>query len=293
MPQPEDDSPQAAVSYEGFALGMVLGLLMGLCLTWLLGPLRGSSAAPHQLRAENRHHYMAAIALEFMQGGDLDRAISRLAELRLPPDPIQAMAAAACELGSSGYLESSSGIAAVRAMTAFYQLQGRSGCADRLLPALQITSTQAVAAPRPTNAARLMPLPGKTPFPDARRTSRLTGAVATPIQRSFTAGLASTFCDPALPGIIEVAVVDLVGEGIPGQRIAVYWDDKESVFVSGLKTERGDDYADFEMETGVDYTIAMPGAAEPLEASLSAEPCLASGGVESRTSHRAVFRQTG
>lgn len=289
---PANSPPSPAISHRGFALGMILGLLLGLGCTWALGPLHEFNTEPYQLRPEARHHYMAAIALEFMQSSDLARAISRLTELRPRQDPIQAMALAACELGSSGYLETDSGIAAVRAMTAFYQLQGRSGCADRLLPALEADRIKATPVPRPANAARPPAVPSKTPVPIIRPAAPLVGQVAArPGGRRFEGRLASVFCDPTRRGIIEVTVTDLLGEGLPGERIGVYWEGRESIFASGLKVERGDAYADFEMRADIDYTIAMPGASEPLAESLRAEPCLASGGYESLTSHRVVFRQ--
>ncbi len=293
-PDSGDHSPPAYLSNWGFAFGIILGLLLGLGCAWLLGPIKESSIEPYQLRLEDRHHYMAAIALEYMQRGDLGRAVSKLTELRSSPDPIQGMAAAACELGRSGYLESGGGAAAVRAMTAFYQSQGRRGCADRLPAAPEITRAKGAQATQPANAAMPAPPPSKTPPPSIGLAPPMIGIAPTqPVGRSFAGRLASVFCDPARPGIIEASVVDRRGEGIPGERIRVYWGDKESIFVSGLKAERGDAYADFEMETGIDYAIDMPGASDPLDASLSAESCLADGGYESLESYRVVFRQIG
>ena len=289
-----DKPAPAYISNRGFAPGIILGMLLGLGCTWLLGPIRESNTEPYQLRAEDRYHYMAAIALEYMQRGDLGRAVSKLAELRSPLDPIQAMAAAACELGGGGYLESRGGAAALGAMAVFYQLQGRRGCADRLLPALEIADTKVIQATVPANVDMLAPPPSKTPPLHIGLAAPTVGIVPTrPARRSFAGRLVSAFCDPALPGIIEVSVVDFGGEGIPGERIRVSWGDEESIFVSGLKVERGDAYADFQMETGVGYRIEMPGASDLLDASLDAEPCLASGGYESLQSYRVVFRQTG
>lgn len=287
-------SAPALISNRGFALGVILGMLLGLGCTWLLGPLKESNTAPHQLRAEDRHHYMAAIALEYRHRGDLGQAVDKLAALRAAADPIQAMAAAACELGRGGYLESSGGAAALRAMTAFYQLQGRRGCADRLLPTIEVTRAEVIKAPAPTNAAMLAPPPSKTPNLNIVPPTPAIGIVPTrPARRSFAGRLASDFCDPRLRGVIEVSVVDFGGEGIPGERIGVYWESGESIFVSGLKAERGDAHADFQMSAGVSYAIDMPGASDALDASLNAEPCLAGGGYESIRSYRVVFRQTG
>lgn len=293
-PASSDKPAPAFISNWGFALGVIMGTLLGLGGAWLLGPLKDTSAEPYQLRTEDRHHYMAAIALDYRLRGDLGRAVGKLAALGSAADPIQAMAEAACELGGGGYLESNGGAAALGAMTAFYQLQGRRGCADRLLPALEVTRAESIKATAPANAAKLAPPPSKTPNLNIVPPTAAIGIVPTrPARRRFAGRLASDFCDPQFPGVIEVSVVDFRGEGIPGERIGVYWDGGESVFASGLKVERGDAYADFQMSAGVGYAIDMPGASDPLDVSLNAEPCLADGGYEAIRSYRVVFRQTG
>lgn len=261
-------------SYAVFAFSLIAGIALGLALTRIQGPLQRSNAEPWQLRAEDRQHYQIAIALEYAHKGDLPGALNKLIAMRPAQDPLDALAEAACALGSSGYLRSDSGIQAIRSAVALYSSQGRAGCAEQLLPQEATISAPDSASEQTPEAAFATPLPTKPPLPDSGVDAAVRRLAPTPEpQRSFEARTARSFCDTANPALIEARVVDYLGRGIPGQRIRVRWADQADVFVSGLKPDRGDAYADFQMEEGIDYTIDMPGAADPLGASLSTGAC--------------------
>ena len=261
-------------SQAAFALSLIAGLLLGLSITRIQGPLPRGNAEPWQLRAEDRQHYMIAIALEHEHSGDTQRALDKLIALRPLQDPWSALAAAACELGSRGYLRHPSGIIALRSAVRLYTSQGQAGCAERLLPAETI---DAAPGPQPAQASadqRPTPLPTKRPL---RQTS-----VATPTrfpaepgaaERRFAVLSVRSFCDLARPALIEAHVVDYIGRGIPGQPIRVRWGNQEDLFFSGLKVEYGDSYADFQMEPDIDYAIEMAGARDPAASSLRTDDC--------------------
>jgi len=267
-------------SQAAFALSLIAGLLLGLSITRIQGPLPRGNAEPWQLRAEDRQHYMIAIALEHEHSGDTQRALAKLIALRPLQDPWSALAAGACKLGSHGYLRSPSGISALRSAVKLYISQGRAGCAEQLLPAEAVPAAEATdAAPGPQPAQssedqRPTPLPTKRPL---RQT-----LVATPTrfpaapgadERSFAVLSVRSFCDLARPALIEAHVVDYIGRGIPGQPIRVRWGNQEDLFFSGLKVEYGDSYADFQMEPDIDYAIEMAGARDPSASSLSTGDC--------------------
>lgn len=282
------------VSWWGVLLGLVVGLAGALYYTWEVNPIVEINTRPRQLRAEEKAHYIVAIMLAYRHDGNLDRAIRGLIELDLGPDPIQAVADTACDLARSGYVNSNSGLSAVRALKTFYQLQGRSGCADALIPDVSVVQVATISVP--TNTPTLVPPPTKTPTPPPLRvtpTDVVRVVPTVPPRLSFTGLIQSTFCDAALSGIIEVFVQDADGRPLPGQAVRVRWEDGEDRFVTGLKPERGLAYADFEMEAGRGYIIDMPGQSNPLPQSIVADPCLTEDGVEAITSYRVVFRQTG
>ena len=282
-PAPRDDESRAAPGYfsnVAFALSLIAGLLLGISITRIQGPLPQSQAEPWQLRAEDRQHYMMAIALEHAHSGDTHRALDKLIALRPAQDPWGALAAGACELGSRGYLRSPSGIQALRNAVRLYTAQGRAGCAEQLLPAEATPTadaTDAALGSQPAQASddrRPTPLPTKRPL---RQTF-----VATPTrrpadpdaqERRFAVLSVRSFCDLARPALIEAHVVDYIGRGIPGQPIRVRWGNQEDLFFSGLKVEHGDAYADFQMEPDIDYAIEMAGARDPSASSLSTGDC--------------------
>ena len=279
-------------SYWAFALSLVAGIALGLAETRIQGPLKRGNAEPWQLDAEARNHYMVAIALEYEVGDDLAKALNKLIAMRPVQDPLGALAQAACDLGSRGYLRSESGIRALRSAVALYSAQGRAGCAEQLLPLAATEIAPDLVEERNSSADFATPQPTKPPLPEGQSLAVRRRVIPTlPAQRSFEARTVRSFCDTASPALIEVYVVDYLGRGIPGQRIRAHWGDQESIFVSGLKVDRGDSYADFQMEEDIDYAIDMPGAADTLDASLRTGACY-SGNQRTLKSYRVTFVET-
>ncbi len=279
------------VSVWLIALGLIAGLLLGLALSWALGPPPERNTEPHQLRDEHRNHYLVAIALEYQHSGDLHAALRKLIALRPGQDPLQELADAACALAGEGYLNSESGLRGLQAAAQLYRAQGRSGCADVLLPDEDASATvEATEAPL-ADATAPPALPTKTPLSRPPQPTATLRVVATALpQRQFAPLPARTFCDPDLPALMEVYTVDYLGRGIPGQMLRVRWSNGENSFISGLKPERGDGYADFQMEEGIGYIIDMPGASAALGAELSTGACFAPNGSQSLKSWRVTFR---
>ena len=279
-------------SYSVFAFSLVAGIALGLAVTRIQGPLQRSNAEPWQLRAEDRNHYKIAIALEYSYTSDLPEALSKLIAMRPAQDPLSALAEAACALGSSGYLRSESGIKALRSAVTLYSSQGRAGCAEQLLPQEATESAPAPANEGAFDTGFATPLPTKAPLREEGSVAPIRRLAPSPVpRRSFEARSARSYCDTSNPALLEARVVDYLGRGIPGQRIRVRWGDQEDIFVSSLKVDRGDSYADFQMEEGIDYAIDMPGAAEPLGASLSTSACY-SGNRRTLKSWRVTFVET-
>jgi hypothetical protein len=288
------DRPRSQVSWFGLILGLVLGVGGGIFYAWNVAPVEEYDTAPWQLREQDLAHYVVAIMMQYSYDGDLGGAIQSVIDLRLDgSDPIQQVADIACDLARTGYVDSNSGRRAIRVMMAFYQGQGKSSCADALIPAEDTVPTQVVQVVLPT--ATLVPPASKTPTPEGALGATATppplfAPTATP-QRAFTlVGGYPTFCSTELSGIIEVRVRDFNGQEIPGQPIRVRWSDGESTFFTGLKPERGPGYADFEMEPGREYIIEMPGLSDPSDRSLIADDCFTESGEEAIRSYRIVFQ---
>jgi hypothetical protein len=286
--------PRRPVSLLALFLGLIAGIGAGLVYAWVANPRVEFDTEPWQLNDQDRAQYIIAITLDYSYDGDLSRAVNRLIALKPKGDPIQEVADVACKLATTGYVDSSSGLRAIRSMMLFYQLQGRTGCADTLIPVTDSgTSVVSIDVPTPTVA----PPASKTPTPEGA--ARATPTPSRPVlpttqpQTDFDPPVIRTYCDTALSGLIEVFVQDFNGDGIPGQAVRVRWDGGESTFFTGLKPERGPSYADFQMEAGKGYTIDMPGRSDPSDQPLVADPCTTEAGKQSVTSYRVYFRQAG
>jgi hypothetical protein len=298
LPIPRDSRyqrPRHVVSWWGLLLGVILGMGAGLFYAWQIAPVREFDTQPRQLNWTDKADYVVAIALRFSQDSDLNRAVGELVALNLGADPFQAVADIACQLASTGYVDSTAGIRAIRTLKTFYQLQGKSGCAEALIDdATPIAIVTLVVA---TNTATLVPPPSKTPTPSVDNITPTPSGVVivptTPPRQKYEGQVVNTFCDSELSGIIEVFVQDTNGDGIPAQSIRVRWDGGESSFATGLKPERGLGYADFAMTAGLNYTIDMPAQSDPLAQPLIADRCITPNGEEAITSYRVAFTLAG
>ena len=222
--------------------------------------------------------------------GDLTRTINQLTDIIPDADPVQEVANIACNLARTGYVDSTAGLRAVRAMRTFYQLQGRTGCADNIIPdpqSVPLEVTIEVATP----TATLPPPPTKTPA-TILETATPDGVQVVPTnppRRSYNGFITDTFCSQELEGIIEIRV-RLGSEEIPGEPIRVSWEDEQSNFVTGLKPERGVGYADFQMEDNVSYIVSMPGLSDPIQNPIVADECFDEIAGENVTkSYRVIF----
>jgi len=282
------------VSWWGLVIGLALGIAGGIYLTWVQFPVVETDTHPDQLSQDDKAHYAVAIMLAFANDSDLGLAIQRLSDLDLGSDPLQAVADIACDLARSGYVSNNAGLRAVRAMRTFYQLQGRTGCADTLLP--EVNTTQVIEITVPTPTATFPPPPTKTPAADSA-TGTPSGVVVvptTPPRSAYTGSVFGTFCSTQLSGIIEVYVRDAGNTtGIPGERVRVQWEGGSSLFATGLKPERDPGYADFQMEAGGNYIVSMPGRSDPIGSPLVADSCFTDNGEEAVKSYRVAFVRTG
>lgn len=287
--------PRHIVSWPLLLFGLIVGVAGGLAYAWVVSPVVEYDTEPWQLRRSDKAHYVAAITLDYSYDGDLHQAVERLLALQLEGDPIQAVADIACNLASTGYIDSNSGLRAVRSMMTFYRLQGKQGCADTLLPVVEPPQpTALVEVVIPT--ATFMPPATKTPTPSAP-----AGPTPTPIrlivptsapQRSFVLANISTYCSTSESGQIEVLVQGFNGDGIPGQRVRVRWDSGSDQFFTGLKPEKGAGYGDFTMTAGNAYQVDLPGLSQPIAEPLAAVPCTTTSGAQAITSYRVIFRES-
>jgi len=284
--------PRRPIPIAVMIFGIILGIAGGLYIAWVVAPVEEVDTAPWQLNTQGQADYIVAVMLAYAQDSDLNKAVTRLLELKIQGDPIQHVADVACNLARTGYVAEAGGDRAIRAMMKFYELQGRTGCADQVMPL--------VPQPSPTfnlllgATPTLPPPPTKTATPvgfaegvTITPTVRVAPTVAP--QQEFGIVRLERFCDSGFPGIIELYVQDTGGVPLSGQRVRARWNDGESLFITGVKAGRGADYADFAMTPDISYTVDMPGLSDPSDVMISSG-CFDAAGAQTQSSYRVVFR---
>ena len=301
-PQPREtrrsrryNRPRRPFSWIGILLGLVLGAAGGFYWAWEVSPIVEFDTEPWQLTPNDKSAYIVAIMLRYDSDGDIGAAVQSLIDLRLSGDTFQAVADTACQLATSGYVNNTSGLRAIRAMMSFYQAQGRTGCADTLIQAAGSAATQVVEITVPTSTATLPAPDTKTPTPNSASNETPTPnllIVPTSVPQSdFIFVNATTFCDSTNSGVIQVNVYEIDGAtGVPGQAIRARWENQTNTFFTGLKPERGAGYADFVMQPDVSYILDMPGASDPIPQPLIAVTCTTPDGQRATISYRVIFR---
>ncbi len=265
--------PDATSTTQGmlFAVVALIGLLggigLGLFYSWRISPAVERNTLPNQLRDEDRRNYIIAVALDYAYTSNLDRAYTLLTEVDPNIDPFQLVADTACEMTRAGDVQTSADIQAMLHLIAIFNQQPdvRVDC-DLSIYATSPPSTAVVTTPTITLPPSLTPVATKTTTPDAPRVTPPTVAATTPApttassSQEYSVLPISQFCDPDNSGVIEVYVQES-GESVPGVRVTVLWNTStgqtQQSFYTGLKPNRGDGYADFQMEEGIAYQVRL------------------------------------
>jgi hypothetical protein len=75
---------------------------------------------------------------------------------------------------------------------------------------------------------------------------------------------------------IEVVVRDSAGNGMPGVRVWLLWDEGGDWAITGLIPERGSGYADFDARTTIRYAVGLGEYGMPLLSDLTVPTCTGS-----------------
>ncbi|MFP4321335.1 MAG: hypothetical protein ACLFTK_02675 [Anaerolineales bacterium] len=263
------------LSLSGGLLGLVLGVLLGLFYAWQIDPVIVTNTAPADLDSSDKRMYIAAIAQEYGATGDLQQAVTRLLDVEPDGNPFEVAANAACGLMRSGDINHVSDTEIIRSLRAIYEPQGIVAECDISAFNTPVPVTIIPATPTPSPTTTITPVATKTPTPQLD-----PGPLSTPLPTHTPVGVAGfrqafvePFCTPGISGIIEIYVRDANGAGLPGIPVEVIDSDRNrAVFFTGLKPERGDDYADFAMAPDERYRVGVVDAGQPTQ-ELAATPC--------------------
>lgn len=281
--EPEVYSATTGLVYAVVALvALVIGVGLALFYTWEIAPPIEQNTFPNQLRNEDKQRYIAAIADDYAYSCatgrcDLVRAYNLLAQLDPSAEnPFQLVADAVCEITYSGTVRTGQTVQDILTMIELYQSQGVVAECDLTVFATSPPPTPAPLVPTLTPMPSANPISTKTPTIE-RPSSSIPTLASRPTQVTGEFAVQSVLrnCDPRQSGIIAVYVRQL-NTGIPGVRIQVTWNTPtgqlQQSFYTGLKPDRSDGYADFQMEAGNSYLVQLPGLSPPTER-LQAQTC--------------------
>ncbi len=198
---------------RGPAIGLSLasvaaGFIIALFITWVIWPVEYTNADPSDLRSSYKEDYVRMISTAYQMDGNLARAKSRLAQLKLgnPAQFANTLASREKQPGKTALLNLSQALAGI--------------------PVSQ----------RPTPGPTLGSLP----------TLALTPTREVPAFRLVERTLLSC-ADDAEAALLRVFVRDSQGRDLPDVGVEVRWSTGDDTIYTGLKPERGVGFADFEV----------------------------------------------
>lgn len=293
--EPMAERQGIGISWIGVLMGLIIGVALGLFYAWQIDPVVVRNIAPAELRSSDKQMYIVAIAQEYAADGDLQRAVTRILEIEPDVNPFQVAANTVCDLIQSGQVDNLTSIEVVRNLRSIYEPQGIQASCDTAAFNTPIPVTLVLSTPTTTPTPTITPVASKTPTrpfePLPANTPMPTNTLPSGDGTGFRPVRIEPFCDEAISGVIEVYVRDEnTGAGLAGIAVEVNWNNAQSrqVFYTGLKPERGNDYADFVMEAGNAYRVTIQGAVSESTNPLDATPCDSAGSI---TSYRIVIQR--
>lgn len=218
--------PTRAIIIAAALASLIIGVALGLLLTWVIWPVEFKNADPADLRPTLRDDYIRMISLAYEADGDVARARQRLGALRLT-NPAQT----------------------------FNELIEREirNASDPATPDALVHLAQALDLKPPYTAMR--------PPPQPRSGAPITVfVVATPVNTAPSFQLiehAQLSCvDEPENAYLRFFVRNAAGRDLPNIAIEIRGKDMNETIYTGLKPERGLGYADYEAAPGT-YAVTI------------------------------------
>jgi len=239
------------VSLRAQSAGLILGTVVGLGAGLLIAPrfpAPPGPEVPRSLSAAFQAEYLVLAAHSYSRHLDLERAEFRLALFSEERNP-ETFASLAQSALAAGRPEEARALAELGAALWPRPFDPASATATAFLRGtpLQLSGT----------APALLLIPTEPP----------------PAPATYVLLAQETLCPPAgAAPLIQVVVLDALGNPLPGVEVAVEWPGGRDHFFTGLKPELGLGYGDVEMVPGVAYRVYPLPDGEVVEG-LLAPPC--------------------
>ena len=268
-------------------VGIVLGLGLGLLVTWQLWPVEYYDTDPVDLRAEHKDDYVAMVAAAYDQDADLESATLRLERLGFE-DAKQVVLGLFQRYSQAGYRDETRSLArlayglGVTDVALLPYIEEPTPTAEptpfpeatpteQVAPPPTVTPTETPPAPTPTPTER-PPEPTMTPTePPPSATPAATRTATPPPEETPTPLPAGEFdyqlverSDLGCVGdgdgdYVLVYVRDENERGLAGVEIVVKGPGVEDSFFTGLKPDVGPGFADYLVTAAGSYTVEVVG----------------------------------
>ncbi|MBN1440971.1 MAG: hypothetical protein JW929_16315 [Anaerolineales bacterium] len=225
-------------------VGALLGLALGVGYAWVIRPADFRGAEPASLQPLYRGEYILLIATAYQATGNLDRARERLDLFpEMSPEVLSSLAQQV--VAADGSEEAARGLARLSVA-----LAGQTPTASPGVTLAGATGTKSLPTTHATLALTVPVLPSATRRPTLKSTpTALPGYLL--ISREQV-------CNPQIVRpLVQVVVRTPDGKGVAGVVIRIQWEGGGSQFVTGMKPELSAGYADYEIEPGKTYQIAL------------------------------------
>ncbi|MBN1310403.1 MAG: hypothetical protein JXB30_03215 [Anaerolineae bacterium] len=268
-------------------VGLVIGLVGGVYYAWYLNPVSLTNVSPQQLTAEDQQAYVVLISEAYLHDADLERARARLGATGA-----RDVTALVVSLSNSAYLGGEE--RAAYPLTILGEALGGDPLGVGVFTGTLVPTSVAMI---PSATFEGIPSPTPSPFvPTAtpiviRPTVTPTQVVIPPDTRLMLVALETLCEDDHPPGLIEIYVNGMDGNGIPAIEITVEWEEQVATFFTGLKPDVDPGYADFEMEPNQTYTVTLVGWAEPVFG-LDSYACETPSGTAQAPTYQLIFAPT-
>ena len=228
-----------------FLIMTLVGFGIGLIIAWGIMPVNVVDTAPATLKQADKDRYRILIAEDYLVTGDEERALARMVLL----DDIGALDALIDQINRRAWNLEVEGEA-----LAGLESDLNTTLNDQTKPMVDQPTLYPSEVTNAVSTSLSTPDLISTPYPAGTLTTRsatLTHYVflnRTPICRD----------DQAQP-VLEIKVVDSSGKPINGIVIIVSSTETTERIITGIKPGRADGIADFLMQTGIKYAIALEG----------------------------------
>ncbi|MBT3336594.1 MAG: hypothetical protein HN855_12190 [Anaerolineae bacterium] len=275
--------------------GLILGLGLGLVISWGIAPLKYTDTPPSLLRGDFKDAYRALIASAYASTGDLERAEERLSALG-DINSVEALAIQAQRAVAEGNTAQKDALAALASdLGENISSRGVTPTSTRFLTQTPgPTRTGTPPASEEGNNTETTPEPPDatlTPIPIYTRTPASTPTAIPTVGAPYILVTQDEICSTNISeGLLMVYVSDAAQKTVSGAEIIVEWDQEEEHFFTGLKPELGHGYADFAMEANKTYALRLATGSTAV-GDLSSPPCQDSEGNHYWGSLRLRFQQ--